>query len=99
PVPITVHQIVTYAAEPFRGNPAFVVTLDRPRAATVLSDLCAQLHEAVLAVLIPDGAEIDLRFATPTGSHPGAGHATHAAAWVALNRLRPGARELAFRLE
>ena len=95
---VSVHQVVTYAEEPFRGNPAFVVTLDRPRAGTVLSNVCAQLHEAVLAVLIPDGSEIDLCFATPTGSHPGAGHATHAAAWAALHRLRPGTRELAFRL-
>jgi predicted PhzF superfamily epimerase YddE/YHI9 len=96
---VFVDQIVTYAGDTFRGNPAFVVTFEQPRAASVLSNLCAQLHEGVLAVLIPDGAEIDLRFATPTGSHPGAGHSTHAAARVAFSRLRPGAREIAFRLE
>lgn len=98
-MPVSAHQIVTYANAPFRGNPAFVVTLDRPVAATVQSDVCAQLNQDVLAVLVSNGVDIDLRFATPTGSHPGAGHSTHAAAWVALNRLRPGTRELALRLE
>jgi predicted PhzF superfamily epimerase YddE/YHI9 len=76
-----------------------VVTLERPLDMAILSNMCAQLHEDVLAVLIPDAEEINLRFATPTGPHPGAGHSTHAAAWVAFNRLRPNTRELAFRLE
>ena len=96
---ITAHQIITYSDAPFRGNPAFVVTLDRPMPDAVLSEICAQLHEDVLAVMVPDGTEVELRFVTRNGPHPGAGHATHAAAWVALNRIRPGARELAFRLE
>jgi len=96
---VSAHQIVTYASEPFRGNPAYVVTLDRPVAGSVQSSVCAQLNQDVIAVLIPDGSEIDLRYATPTGAHPGAGHATHAAAWVALNRLRPGLHELGLRLE
>jgi PhzF family phenazine biosynthesis protein len=95
---ISAHQIVTFSAEPFRGNPAFVVTLEKPLPDAVLSNLCAQLHEDVLAVMIPDGERIDLRHVTRSGPHPGAGHATHAAAWVALNRLRPGTRDMDFQL-
>jgi PhzF family phenazine biosynthesis protein len=98
-MPISAHQIVTFAAEPFRGNPAFVVTLEKPLPESVLSSLCAQLHEDVLAVMIPNGDDIELRYVTRSGPHPGAGHATHAAAWVAFNRIRPGTREIAFRLQ
>jgi predicted PhzF superfamily epimerase YddE/YHI9 len=96
---VSAHQVVTFAGEPFRGNPAFAVTLERPLADNVLFNLCAQLREDVLAVLVKSGREIELRCVTSAGPHPGAGHATHAAAWVALNRLRPGERELSFRLE
>ncbi len=96
---ISAHQIVTYASEPFRGNPAFVVTLDTPLPDSEHAAICGQLSQDMLAVLCPDGSALDLRFATPTGTHPGAGHATHAAAWVALNRLRPSSGELDLRLE
>jgi predicted PhzF superfamily epimerase YddE/YHI9 len=95
---VSAHQVVTFSGEPFRGNPAFAVTLERPLPDGVLFDMCAQLHEDVLAILATAGSDIELRFVTSGGPHPGAGHATHAAAWVALNRLRPGERELSFRL-
>ena len=84
-----VQQIVTFASEPFRGNPAFVITLDSPCSTALLQNVCAQLREGVLAVLSVDGDDVDLSFVTPTGIHPGAGHATHAAAFVALSKLRP----------
>lgn len=95
---LPVQQIVTFATEPFRGNPAFVVTLDKPRPVSVLQSICRELHDGVLAVLSIDGDEVDLRFVTPRGTHQGPGHATHAAAFVALNRLRPG-RSIDLRIE
>jgi PhzF family phenazine biosynthesis protein len=94
---VRAHQIVTFASEPFQGNPAFVVTPDQPLPDRVLFNVCAQLNEDVLAVITP-GPELELRFVTRSGPHAGAGHATHAAAWVALNCLQPGADELEFRL-
>ena len=39
---ISAHQIVTYASEPFRGNPAFVVTLDRAARRVGLSPRSAR---------------------------------------------------------
>ena len=45
------YQIVTFADAPFRGNPAFVVALERALPAPMLSEICAQLHEDVLAVV------------------------------------------------
>ena len=80
-----VTQVVTFAAEPFRGNPAFVVSLERDTPSELLQAVAAQLGDGVVAVLGPqDGDAIRLRFVTATGPHPGAGHAAAAAAAVLL---------------
>jgi PhzF family phenazine biosynthesis protein len=89
-VPLPLQQVVTFASAPFRGNPAFVLTLDRPRRLALLQELCRELRDYVLAVLSVNGDDVNLRFVTPKGTHGGPGHATHAAAYVALHRLRPG---------
>ncbi len=87
-----VHQVVTFATEPFRGNPAFVLSLEHQLSDGVLQQIAAQLNESVLASLRPiDDARAELRFHTPTGPHSGAGHAMMAAAHVALARA-PGRR-------
>lgn len=96
---VPIQQIVTFATDPFRGNPAFVVTLDTPLPMVLLHRLCRHLNEMMIAVLAPGQGGLGLRFVTPTGFHPGAGHATHAAAWVALNVLRPRAASLALHLD
>lgn len=82
---IRVWQVVTFAAEPFRGNPAFVVGLTEDLPASVLCALANHLG-GVLAILGPDeGDPVRLRFATASGLHPGAGHAAAAAAEVVLD--------------
>ena len=96
---VPIQQIATFATDPFRGNPAFVVTLDAPLPATVLHRLCRHLNETMVAVLAPENNGFSLHFVTPTGFHPGAGHATHAAAWVALKTLRPGEASLDLHLQ
>lgn len=96
---VPIQQIVTFATDPFRGNPAFVVTLDTPLPTAMLHRLCRHLNEIMIAVLAPEQGGLGLRFVTPTGFHPGAGHATHAAAWVALNVLRPQATSMALHLD
>ena len=78
-------QVVTFAAEPFRGNPAFVVSLERDTPSELLQAVAAQLGDGVVAVLGPqDGDVMRLRFDTAAGPHPGAGHAATAAAAVLL---------------
>lgn len=82
-----VHQVVTFAKEPFRGNPAFVLSLEHGVPDRVLQQAAAQLNEAVLATLRPTGEDrAELRFHTPAGPHGGAGHAMMAAAHVELGR-------------
>jgi predicted PhzF superfamily epimerase YddE/YHI9 len=68
-----------------------VIILDAPRPLGLLQQVCRALGEPMIAVLEASGDDIALLCVTPEGTHPGAGHATHAAAWVALNRVRPGA--------
>jgi PhzF family phenazine biosynthesis protein len=80
-----IHQVVTFASEPFRGNPAFVLSLDRGAPDPTLQKVAEQLREDVLASLQPAGkGRARLLFHTSSGRHSGAGHAMHAAAHVAL---------------
>jgi predicted PhzF superfamily epimerase YddE/YHI9 len=82
-----VHQVVTFATEPFRGNPAFVLSLEQAVPDRVLQEVAAQLNESVLASLRPVAKDrAELLFHGPTGRHLGAGHAVMAAAHVALRR-------------
>jgi predicted PhzF superfamily epimerase YddE/YHI9 len=77
---VDLFQIITFASDPHRGNPAFVLRDARDASETILASACDMLRTDVLAVI--DGHA--LRFFTPQGPHPGAGHATLAAAHVAL---------------
>ncbi len=96
---VPIQQIVTFATDPFRGNPAFVVTPSAPLPVSLLHQLCGHLREMMIAVVTPRDGGLGLSFVTPTGFHPGAGHATHAAAWVALNTLLPGEAVAELRLD
>jgi PhzF family phenazine biosynthesis protein len=96
---VPIQQIATFATDPFRGNPAYVVTLATPVPAPVLHALCRHLNEPVIAVLSRDIDALTLRFITPTGLHAGPGHVTHAAAWVALKGLAEGRDNLDLRLD
>jgi predicted PhzF superfamily epimerase YddE/YHI9 len=81
-----VQQVVTFAATPFAGNPAIVVSIAEPVADGRLAQVCEELQADLIAVLFEPASagQVDLAFFTPSGSHPGAGHAAHAAAHVSL---------------
>jgi len=92
-----VHQVVTFASEPFRGNPAFVLSLPRAAPDAMLSAVAAELREGVLAALWPgEDGRAALRFFAPEGPHAGAGHATLAAAHVELARRAADGATVAF---
>jgi predicted PhzF superfamily epimerase YddE/YHI9 len=74
-------QVITFASDPHRGNPAYVLRDAGNASETILASACDILRADVLAVI--DGHA--LRFFTPHGAHPGAGHSTLAAAHVALH--------------
>lgn len=80
-----VHQVVTFAQAAFHGNPAYVLTRPPGLDARLFPRICAQLQAGVLAVLEEQGNERrGLSFVTAHGPNDGAGHAAHAAAYVAL---------------
>lgn len=78
-------QVVTFAADPLHGNPAFVLADAREASDHALATACAILRADVVAVVgEPSGGDTPLRFFTPDGPHAGAGHATLAAAHTVL---------------
>jgi predicted PhzF superfamily epimerase YddE/YHI9 len=79
-------QVVTFATDPLHGNPAFVLSGARGLSDAALMAACTILRTDVIAVL-DDAADgiTPLRFFTSSGAHGGAGHATLAAAHVALH--------------
>jgi predicted PhzF superfamily epimerase YddE/YHI9 len=84
---VKLHQVVTFARHVFHGNPAFVATANEPPpdADAALSGLSELIGADVMAfILHPEADEPALSFYTPNGPHPGAGHATAAAAFITL---------------
>jgi len=104
PAKARLFQVVTFASDPRRGNPAFVLSDAGGASEGSLAAACAILRADVIAVLgTPDGGELELRFFTAGGPHPGAGHATLAAAHAALRESSAGkdgaqANAITFRL-
>lgn len=94
-----IHQVATFSHHPFGGNPAYVAVCDRAAPIELLDGARRQLGEAVLAVLTPDDDGFCVDFVTGQGSHSGPGHSTHAAAWVAMNRLGWPDGELTLRVK
>ncbi|CAN5185167.1 PhzF family phenazine biosynthesis protein [soil metagenome] len=91
------YQVVTFATDPFRGNPAYVVVDGSLLPDTTLAAVCGLLRTEIIAVIDDAGRkEPALRIFTSAGPHAGAGHASLAAAHVVLDR---GARpDVAFKL-
>ena len=79
-------QVVTFATDLLHGNPAFVLSGARGLTDATLMAACTILRTDVVAVLDDAAGGITpLRFFTAKGTHGGAGHATLAAAHVALH--------------
>jgi PhzF family phenazine biosynthesis protein len=79
-------QVVTFATDPLHGNPAFVLSGARGLSDAALMAACTILRTDVVAVLDDTADGITpLRFFTSAGAHGGAGHATLAAAHIALH--------------
>lgn len=82
---VRLFRVVTFSADPACGNPAFVVTQANGAGDHALTAACAMLGADIIAVIgARTNGETALKFFTPAGPHPGAGHATLAAAHVML---------------
>lgn len=79
--------VITYATDPRKGNPAYVLTEPGMVSDAVLSGVCELLRAGVIAVIDNvAGSEPTLRFFTADGLHAGTGHVTMAAAHVAMRK-------------
>jgi PhzF family phenazine biosynthesis protein len=84
-------QVDAFARQPFEGNPAAVMPLDRWLPDEVMQKIAAENNLSETAFTVPsDGAETDyaLRWFTPTVEVELCGHATIAAAHVLLHSDR-----------
>jgi len=98
PARANLFQVVTFAADPLHGNPAFVLTGTGETSDKALASACAMLRTDVIAV-VGDAANgsAPLKFFTKDGPHPGPGHSTLAAAHTVL-RGRNAPRAVTFDL-
>ena len=95
----SLYQVVTFAEHVFHGNPAQVMVLEGKMQASAITDVCKLLAADVLAVIQdPSARQPHLSFFTANGSHPGAGHAAHAAGHIALDWPDTSRTELTFEL-
>jgi PhzF family phenazine biosynthesis protein len=98
-VRVSLYQVVTFAEHVFQGNPAQVLVVKSSIQEPALIETCKLLGADVLAVIEnPIDRQPKLRFVTAKGIHPGAGHAAHAAAHIALGWPEAVRTELAFEL-
>src|SRR5581483_4877476 len=76
-------QVDAFTAEPFRGNPAAVVVLERWPADAWMQSVAAEMNLSETAFLVRRGpGEFDLRWFTPAVEVDLCGHATVASARV-----------------
>ena len=75
-------QVDAFTSEPFRGNPAAVCLLDRPRDERWMQNVATEMNLSETAYLFENGDGFDLRWYTPAREVPLCGHATLASAHV-----------------
>ena len=79
-----IYQVDAFTEQPFRGNPAAVVLLDREREDAWLQNVAMEMNLSETAFLLPRGGNYWLRWFTPTVEVDLCGHATLASAHVIL---------------
>lgn len=75
-------QVDAFTNTPFRGNPAAVCLLETERDTGWMQAVAAEMNLPETAFLVPRGAELGLRWFTPTTEVDLCGHATLASAHV-----------------
>lgn len=89
---VPIFQVDSFAAAPFRGNPAAVCLLPGPRDDGWMQAVAAEMNLSETAFLLPRDDGWSLRWYTPTVEVDICGHATLASAHVLweTGRLSPG---------
>jgi PhzF family phenazine biosynthesis protein len=98
---IPLFRLDAFTNQPFKGNPAAVCPLPAWLDDELLRKVAAENNLSETAFFVakrdrPEGELYDLRWFTPRGEVKLCGHATLASAYVLLNLLQSGAREVRF---
>ncbi|WP_347331211.1 PhzF family phenazine biosynthesis protein [Marinimicrobium locisalis] len=84
---LTQYQIDAFATQPFEGNSAAVVPLERWLDEELLQAIAMENNLSETAFFVPDGDGFQLRWLTPTKEVDLCGHATLATAHVLFEHL------------
>ncbi len=96
PMHIPLFRVNAFTDRPFSGNPAAVCLLDSWLDDPLLRKVASENNLSATAFLLPRPEDYELRWFTPLCEVRLCGHATMAAAWVALHVLRSGENTVRF---
>ncbi len=91
-----IFQVDAFAEKPFSGNPAAVVILERWIEQDKMLSIASENNLAETAFIVPVEQGYEIRWFTPTVEVILCGHATLAAAYVAMNELNPEINNISF---
>jgi PhzF family phenazine biosynthesis protein len=77
-----IYHVDAFAVQPFRGNPAAVCLLEKPRDPAWMQAVAAEMRLSETAFLSPESDGYSLRWFTPTTEVELCGHATLASAHI-----------------
>jgi PhzF family phenazine biosynthesis protein len=93
---LPLYQVDAFTSEPFSGNPAAVVPLERWLDDDLMQAIALENNLSETAYFVPEGDAFRIRWFTPAAEVDLCGHATLATAWVLFNELKYEAETIRF---
>jgi PhzF family phenazine biosynthesis protein len=93
---LPLYQVDAFTSEPFSGNPAAVVPLERWLDEALMQAIALENNLSETAFFVPEGDAFRIRWFTPAAEVDLCGHATLATAWVLFSELGHQAETLRF---
>lgn len=78
----TIYQVDAFSDEPFKGNPAGVMIVDRDVTSDWMQNMALEMNLSETAFIIPQDDKFEIRYFTPLSEVPLCGHATLASAHI-----------------
>jgi predicted PhzF superfamily epimerase YddE/YHI9 len=93
---LAMYQVDAFASAVFRGNPAAICPLDEWLPAATMQAIAMENNLAETAFFVRSGERYAIRWFTPSLEVDLCGHATLASAYVILNLIEPGRKNVVF---
>ena len=78
----TIYQVDAFTDEPFKGNPAGVMIVDKQIDSDLMQKIAAEMNLSETAFIIPNGDIFGISYFTPSVEVPLCGHATLASGHI-----------------